>query len=391
MSLMVKPLLLLIALLVSFKVAAESEFDRVRYFSIWGLGAPPEDLSNRLQGNSVAIELGGKLFFDQGLSANGEVSCASCHVTDGQFIPNESIPAANDRKFRTVMPVIGAAYSRYFFWDGRSDSLWAQALAPLENPSEHNISRHDAVAHVIEHYRPLLALLPDPEGRISRDIDALKGLVGTHEPATSEAINRLFVIIGKSIAAFEASLEMQPSEWDNVAQKILQHQALSPKEQHIYSGFKVFDSDQTRCSTCHTGPLMSDYAFHNTAMPVNEKLGIEAGLYGILPKLASNEFGCLSIYSDAVKEDCYHVTFIAKDPHVAFGAFKTPSLRAVDKRLSFGHAGQFSTLEQVLEHYQSAPMGNHGRLFGKASFSELKAFQLTDVEKQQLLAFLGAL
>jgi len=96
----------------------------------------PADPTNRFADDPAAAALGATLFFDQRLSANGKVACATCHKIDRQFqddLPlGEGLGTAN----RRTMPLAGAAWKRWFFWDGRKDSLWSQALSPLENAAE---------------------------------------------------------------------------------------------------------------------------------------------------------------------------------------------------------------------------------------------------------------
>ena len=52
---------------------------------------------------------------------------------------------------RRTMTLIGTAYSPWFFWDGRKDSQWAQALGPMESPVEHGSNR-TYYAHLIDQF-----------------------------------------------------------------------------------------------------------------------------------------------------------------------------------------------------------------------------------------------
>ena len=83
----------------------------------------------------AAAALGATLFFDQRLSRNGKVACATCHKIDRQFQDDLPHAAGLGTTNRRTMPLAGVAWSPWFFWDGRRDSLWSQALTPLENPS----------------------------------------------------------------------------------------------------------------------------------------------------------------------------------------------------------------------------------------------------------------
>ena len=121
--------------------------------SIASLPALAPDPSNGVADDPRAVQLGHRLFFDVRLSVNGQVACASCHQPDRAF--NDGLPLARGvgRTHRKTMTVIGAAYASFLFWDGRKDSLWAQALGPLESSVEHGADRTMLVKLLARHYR----------------------------------------------------------------------------------------------------------------------------------------------------------------------------------------------------------------------------------------------
>jgi cytochrome c peroxidase len=98
----------------------------------------------------------------------------------------------------------------------------------------------------------------------------------------------------------------------------------------------------------------------------------------------NDEFNCLSRYSDAPPESCAELRFMVAAGTELTGAFKPPSLRNVAQTGPYMHAGQFTTLREVLEHYNRAPAAPVGR-------TELKPLQLSAVELAQLEAFLRSL
>src|SRR5687767_13794702 len=133
------------------------------------LGPPPGDPTNRVADDPRAAEFGRKLFFDTRLSANGQVSCATCHKPDQEF--QDGSPLANGVGVtnRRTMPIAATAYSPFLFWDGRKDSQWAQALGPLESPVEHGGTR-DQYARVIaanyrEDYEAIFGPMPSLSNR----------------------------------------------------------------------------------------------------------------------------------------------------------------------------------------------------------------------------------
>jgi cytochrome c peroxidase len=133
------------------------EWEKARSFS--PLPAPPLDPSNRLSASDEAARLGQRLFFDSRLSPKG-FSCASCHrpetgFTDGLAVANTIAPLQ-----RNTMTILNVGHYRWLTWDGARDSLWHQALAPIENPNEMASSRLYVVKTVMRYYeRQLTALI----------------------------------------------------------------------------------------------------------------------------------------------------------------------------------------------------------------------------------------
>ena len=99
------------------------------------------DPSNRVSRNASAVDLGKRLFFDTRLSSTSKVSCATCHLPEREFQDGTPLASGVGTTNRRTMPIIAAAYSPFLFWDGRKDSLWSQALGPLESPVEHGGTR----------------------------------------------------------------------------------------------------------------------------------------------------------------------------------------------------------------------------------------------------------
>lgn len=378
--------------LLTCVTAQATDLEDAKYFSIFGLAPLPTDPSNDWQKDPDAAQLGERLFFDTGMSANGTVACASCHFTEGSYVANESIPAEESRNFRSVPQITGAAYNRFFFWDGRVDSLWAQALKPIENPDEHQFTRLKAVTYVVQAYPAQLEIIAAKSEKYHQHLKSVQHWLATnqHSEAPDESINFIFALIGKSLAAFETVLPIKPALWDDVANAKITGRRLNAEQEQIWQGFKVFNG-KARCSSCHDGPLFTDYSFHNTAMPSKPVLGIEAGRYAVLPAIKENEFGCYSPYSDAGSDECLHLKYINRSVESNFGAFKTPTLRGVSTKARLGHSGQFPSMEEMIDHYDQAPKGVHGRMFNMDSLSELQPIGLTTLEKEALLAFLRAL
>src|SRR5690606_25325126 len=107
--------------------------------------------------------------------------------------------------------IVDAAYSPWMFWDGRKDSMWAQALGPLEDGVEHGGTRVGYIRQLATHYATPYGALFGPLPDVSA-LPAEAGPLGTPEqraawnaldPATHTALNRAYANMGKAIAAYE--------------------------------------------------------------------------------------------------------------------------------------------------------------------------------------------
>ncbi len=115
------------------------EFDRnevelLQSMSIDTLPAYAGDPSNRFSLQPAAAALGEKLFMEPGLSKSGDVACSSCHQPDRFFTDGKVLSFGSANTKRHAPGLLGVAHSNWFYWDGRRDSLWAQAVTPIETP-----------------------------------------------------------------------------------------------------------------------------------------------------------------------------------------------------------------------------------------------------------------
>ena len=108
------------------------EVEVIRSMWIGSAGNLPRDPSNRFADDSAASEFGKALFFDRRLSTVG-ISCGDCHEPGRVFQDGTPLGHGAGTTARRTMPIASTAYSSWFFWDGRADSQWSQALGPLAN------------------------------------------------------------------------------------------------------------------------------------------------------------------------------------------------------------------------------------------------------------------
>ncbi len=301
------------------------------------LGLPPVPIPADNPPTEETISLGRRLYYDPMLSADGTISCASCHAPQFAFSDKRavSLGVGGRAGTRHAPTVINSAYFSTQFWDGRAPSLEEQAKGPMANPVE--------MAHTLDGVVKRLQVDP-------KYLELFKEAWGTDQ-ITIE-------MVAKSIASFERTVIAGDSPFDRFYYGH-DYTAMSSQAQ---AGMKVFMSAKKGdCEVCHTMgkeySLFTDNKFHN--------LGVGADAKGEL-----NDVGR------------YAVTKVDDDR----GCFKTPSLRNLANRGRYMHDGSFPTVKDALTHYIGG--GNWNPHLDKEIHS---LDRLSSDERDDLLAFLEAL
>ena len=309
--------------------------------------APPPDPTNAVADAPAARALGRALFFDLGLSPSQGVACASCHdpakgLSDGRAVARGA--GIGDRR----TPAIGlAAHARWQFWDGRADTLWAQALGPLEDAREMGGSRvlvaqRIASAHSVGYARAF----PDPPLPEASGWPA-QGKPG--EPAFEamsagdrDAATQVFVNAGKAIAAYERTFTVKPNRLDAYLRG--DRDALDPLERYGLLQFA-----RAGCLQCHWGPRLTDDAFHDTRTATGRRDGTaDRGRLAGVAAWRASPFRADGPWSDdpdarpAPRNDA---------PDALLGQLRTPPLRGVADLSHWGHGGAEGSLAAVTEAY----------------------------------------
>ena len=393
-------------------VFTEDELVMLRTLAIGGVPVPA-DTSSAVSDDGAAAVLGKKLFFEPRFSgalgpANdgatdgslgvagdaGRISCASCHDLQRGGADHRSSPAQTSLgggyTLRNAPSIINAAYSPLWqFWDGRRDSLWSQALSPMENANEANGNRLAIAALIADKYRadyeavfgpmPDLSALP----RSGKPGEAAFDGLGDDRRVD---VNRIFANVGKAIAAYERRLTSNafaPSALEQFLQTG-DETALSPA---AIRGARLFIG-RAGCVECHGGPTLSDNSFHNIGVPQKgvhvpvEDLGRFSGVGQLLADETFTRFGA---FSETPAPDDELV--LAPDGGQV-GRFKTPSLRNVAKTAPYMHDGAYGDLWSVVTHYNFA--GATEDYAGERDVA-LSPLLLSDAELGDLVEFLGAL
>ena len=357
----------------------------IRSMSLDALPRLPAAPSNAVADSPAAARLGKRLFFDEALSPSGTVSCATCHQPERLFTDGRPTGQGVGTVARNTPTLYGLAWYDWYYWDGRKDSLWSQALAPFEAADEMGASR----VHVLR------TVFADPRHRAAytrafgERPPALPGKSDAHPYGEREArnrwerlpgelkstINRAFANVGKALGAWQRTLGVPRSPFDDYADG--DGDAISADAK---AGLRLFmDDERTRCMRCHLGPRLTNGDFHNIGTG-NYTLGhLDFGRAVGLQAVRMDEFNCLGPYSDAAPEQCSSLRFLSADGHHGIsGAFRTPTLRGLRFTAPYFHDGSKATLRDVLEHYRNP----------SEEADELQPLLLEAHELDQLEAFL---
>lgn len=366
----------------------------------------PPDPTNRYADDDRAAHFGQYLFFDTRFSANGQVSCATCHDPAKGFADGLPLGRGLQELTRHSMTLWNVGRNRWFFWDGRADTLWAQALQPFENELEMGGNRVRILRQIAadpplrEAYEALFGSLPDLADGSRFPPDARPVAENAAHPhhaawmamreADQEAVNQAFVNVAKAIAAYERRIISRNAPFDRFVEGLRTgdaalRQALTPQQQQ---GLRLFIG-QANCRLCHFGPDFTDHEFHNNGVPPLRKgLSQDAGRFDGIGRLRADPFRAESSYSDdPTGPVAQRAGFLARTPE-SWGQFRTPTLRNIGQTGPYMHQGQFETLEDVVEFYSTlrgqVRVGHHQETI-------LTALNLSAEEKAALVSFLKSL
>ena len=305
------------------------------------------------------IELGRQLYFDTRLSADNTVSCASCHHPQEGFSRHTQFGVGIEaQEGGRNSPV---SYNRILsdaqFWDGRAESLEAQAVGPIANPIEMG-NTHAACVETL------------------KSIPGYKMQFDKVFPGSGVTIDG----VGLALAAFERAIVTGPTPYDHreafkkfasleqedidemkeddpelyAEYKSLEKAAAdNPMSTSAVRGQALFFGKKASCSNCHVGANLADEKYHNI---------------GVGMKVDKPDLGRFEI-SQAEKDK---------------GAFKTPTIRNVALSAPYMHDGSQQTLEEVVEHYDKGGEPNQWLS------DKITPLKLTAQEKIDLVEFMRA-
>lgn len=300
------------------------------------LGPLPEPETNRFR--KEAIVLGRRLFYEPLLSANGKVSCATCHAqhlafSDGVALATTGV--SGKPAFRNSPALINLAWAKNgLFWDGGAKNLESQIMGPLHNEDEMGQA---------------IGVSADKLRADSSYRSAFAAAFGDREISTANILH--------SLAQFVRTLVSFNSKYDRVLRQEAELSESQERGRNLFMG---------KCGPCHGGILMTDDGFHNNG--IDDKY---------------------SAIREGQPMGRFRITRKTED----IGKFRTPTLRNIEVTKPYMHDGRFATLEAVIEHYargikKSAtldpklPAG--GFRFSEEQKKDLKQFLLTLTDEEFL-------
>lgn len=374
-----------------------SRADKATIFKLSPVPGLPASPTNKWADDDKAAHFGQYMFFESRISANGEVSCATCHAPEKGFGDGLAVSKGITTVNRHAPTVWNTGHNRWFFWDGRADSLWAQAIRPIEDGKEMGYSRLE-LAHFIaktddikKAYESIFGAFPDISDSARFPAKGKPGddAFDNMKDEDKVAITRITVNVAKAIAAYERKIISKDAPFDTFVDGWKEGNAdkLKAISESAQRGLKLFVG-KARCVLCHFGPNFTNREFHNIGLSLSKTLPRDTGRFDAIDKVKKDEFNGMSQYSDIPPDHEFNkkIKFLAQKAH-NLGEFKTPSLRSVTTSAPYMHDGRFKTLKEVINHYNKFPE--------PAAFSPreeiLIELKLTDKEVDDLVEFLKAL
>jgi len=314
-----------LALLATTSVHAREDL------SNWQLQPVPVPKDNPQTPAKVA--LGKQLVFDVRLSKNDSLACTNCHLfTAGSGGPTPRAFGHGGELGRWAPSWDNSGYYTSLFWDGRAASLEEQSgalpghMGPITAPGEMGGNMESVVAKI------------NSVPAYKKQFNSVFGSDATPET------------IAKAIAAFQRSLVSRDAPFQRYVRG--ESKAISPAAKR---GFELFRG-KAMCATCHIPPALTDNLYHNVGVPAVGPLKEDLGRFEV-----------------------------TKDP-ADKGKFKTPGLYNSASLAFFMHDGAFSTMRQVIEHYNVG-----GNPQDKTQDPLIMPLKLSDKEKADLAAFMESL
>ncbi len=335
------------------------------------LGLPPVPIPDDNPQTEAKIALGDRLFHDPRFSVDGTISCATCHAPEKAFTDHRRLSEGHSGLLgtRNSPTVINSAYMEELFWDGREPDLEGQSKQPPVNPVEGGLA----------------------------DIGVLVEKIRS-EPSYVEAFKAVFGVKAQDITADHfadaiASFERTIIAGDSPFDRYQYGGDESAMSEAAVRGLEVFRG-QGRCVSCHlieqTQALFTDNRFHNIGVGFKTIRGQEAEIARKFLE-AKNAGADVDKTVLADKEASELGRFAVIEDINKVGAFKTSTLRNIALTPPYMHDGSLDTLEGVIDFYNNGGREKETDPVTPFLSGGIRPLNLSDEQKQDLVAFLEAL
>lgn len=336
------------------------------------LGLPPVPVPADNPLTPAKIELGEKLFHDTRFSADGTVSCATCHDPKKAFTDSPLTVSQGIRKLtgtRNAPTVVNAAYMHTQFWDGREPDLEGQSAGPFVNPVEMGLPNHEPILKIVRKDGQYKKLFKKAFNKRGKDISMRH--------------------VQQAIASFERTIVSGDSPFDRYhfgGEK----RAMSDS---AVRGFKVF-MEQGRCVSCHTvsqtHALFSDSRFHNLGVGFQR---IDKDVYELAQAYREAKRKGVDVDIEVLtnKNTSELGRFVVSTELRDIGGFKTPTLRNVAKTAPYMHDGSLETLKDVVKFYNNGGRVKESDPIFDFQSGGIRPLDLSDGQIDDLVAFMEAL
>lgn len=301
--------------------------------------------------NEALRKLGKQIFYDQNVSDNGKMSCATCHLPENAFTDLKSKSPSNvsgKTVLRNSPTLYNAVFAKRFFYDLRAFYLEQQAEHVIYNKDEFNTSYDNIIKK----------LNANPEYKKAFKIAFKKGNINREN-------------FSKALSSYVASLYSYESDFD---QFMRNEKEISSD---VKKGFNLF-MGKANCATCHFAPNFSGLVPPFFNENESEVLGITAKPLSYKPLELDADKGRIN---SAVKKE---------NSWIYENSFKTVTVRNIALTKPYFHNGAFGTLEEVLEFYNEGGGEGLGLKINNQTLAADK-LNLTPKEIKQIIAFLNAL
>lgn len=335
------------------------------------LGLPTVPIPENNPQTPEKIKLGDKLFHDKRFSADGKVSCSTCHAREKGFTDNLRVSKGfmGKQGTRNAPTVINAAYMKTMFWDGREPDLEGQSKQPPINPVEGGLVDHQPILDVIKN-----------------DSDYQKMF---KQVFNVKADKVSMAHVSKAIASFERTIVAGNSAFDKYLYAG-DRSALSTSQKR---GLVLFRT-KGRCVSCHvieqTQALFTDNRFHNIGVGFKKLKDKEAQTASAF--LKDKDKGAEVDVTVLTQENMSELgRFAVTENPTHVGAFKTSTLRNIAVTQPYMHDGSLKTLEDVMDFYNNGGRVKETDPVSGFQSGGIRPLDLTESEKDDLVNFLKAL